>query len=60
MENNQRIKCQVESCKFQNNDYCTLKEILISYITDNYEATKNKETLCRSFECSKNKTETTK
>lgn len=55
MENNQKIKCEVESCKFQDENYCTLKEILISYITDNNKATKNKETLCKSFECSKNK-----
>ena len=53
MENNQKIKCNVASCKFQNSDYCTLQEILVSYNNCGYnEATKNSETLCQSFECS--------
>lgn len=46
MENNQRIKCNVASCKFHNSDYCTLKEILVD---SNNKATNKKETLCRSF-----------
>ena len=58
MENNQKIKCDVESCKFQNSELCTLKEIQVGHSNEN--VTKEKETLCKSFECSKQKTETLK
>lgn len=58
MNNSQTIKCQVESCKFQNNDNCTLKEILVGSLQ--LEPTKDKETLCKSFECDKEKTEASK
>lgn len=58
MENNQKIKCQVESCKFQNSDYCMLKEILVGYSYNANNVTTNNETLCKSFECDQEKTET--
>lgn len=58
MKNNQIIKCEVESCKFQNDDNCTLRKILVGSVCN--ETTKDKETLCRSFECDKEKTETSK
>lgn len=58
MEKRQIIKCKVESCKFQDSDNCTLKEILVSSSCN--EATEDKETLCKSFECDKEKTETSK
>ena len=58
MEKNQKIKCNVESCKFQDCDCCTLDEIQVGCNCGCKEAIKNKETLCRSFECSKEKTET--
>lgn len=53
MEKNQIIKCKVESCKFQNDNNCMLKEILVSSSCDN--TTKNKETLCKSFEYKKDR-----
>jgi len=45
----QTIKCGVTTCKFQNNQKCTLEEIKV----DNSEgkATKKNETACKSFEC---------
>ena len=58
MKNNQKIKCNVKSCKFQNSDLCTLTEIQIGSNHEN--VTKDKETLCESFECNKEKTETSK
>lgn len=58
MENNQTIKCKVESCKFQDDNNCTLREILVNSICN--DVTKNKETLCQSFKCSDKKTETPK
>lgn len=55
--NDQKIKCNVESCKFQDCNCCTLNEIEVGCSCSNDKATKNKETLCKSFECSKRKTE---
>ena len=45
------IKCEVESCKYNNkaNSYCTLNEIKVSSTCDNCNARK-KETICDSFE----------
>ena len=62
MKNNQTIKCKVESCKFQDNscDCCTLDEIHVGCSCGCDEATKDKETFCKSFECDKEKTETSK
>jgi len=47
--NNQIIKCKVLSCKFQNDNKCTLKEILVNSICN--EVTRNKDIICQSFEC---------
>jgi len=46
---NQTIKCKVVSCKFQSDNKCNLKEILVNSICN--EVTKNKDTICQSFEC---------
>jgi len=51
---NQKINCNVESCAFQNDSFCTLKEILIDN-SENHEANKIKETVCKSFELDNNK-----
>lgn len=50
-ESNKSIKCEVESCKYNNkaNNYCTLSEIKVSSTCDNCNARK-KETICDSFE----------
>ena len=56
-KDNQKIKCKVESCKFQNDNNCTLDEIQVGCDCKHNEATKNQETLCRSFECDKKETE---
>lgn len=56
MNNNQKIKCNVESCKFQDCDCCTLKEIQVGCNCGCHEATEDQETLCRSFQCDKEKT----
>lgn len=53
MNNNQIIKCKVESCMFQDSNYCTLKQIQVGYNSNNKDALKNKETLCESFKCNK-------
>ncbi len=60
MENNQKIKCRVQSCKFQNSDNCTLEEIQVGCSCGSNEATKDKQTLCKSFECDNEKTDTDK
>ena len=54
---NQKIKCNVSSCKFQNSDYCTLKEILVGAMVKSNQVQDNDETLCRSFECDHEKGE---
>jgi len=46
---NQEIKCSVETCKFQNSDYCTLNKIQVGN-SNNHKAVKIKETACNSFE----------
>ena len=50
-DSNKSIKCEVESCKFNNkaDSYCTLNEIKVSSTCDNCNARK-KETICDSFE----------
>lgn len=60
MEQNQKIKCNVESCKFQNDACCTLKEIQVGCSCGCTEATNDQETLCKSFKCNHIKTETSK
>ena len=55
MENeNQKIKCDVESCDYQNNEgsYCTLDEIQVGSCCDT--PTTVDETACKSFKCSEN------
>ncbi len=48
---NQKIKCHVESCEFQNQDSekCTLDEIEVNCNCDPDEATDKDETICNSF-----------
>ena len=50
-DSNKSIKCEVESCKYNNkaDSYCTLNEIKVSSTWDNCNARK-KETICDSFE----------
>ena len=49
MGKDQKIRCEVESCKHQNEEErcCKLSEIK--------EATEEESTICRSFECDSNK-----
>lgn len=53
-DNNMSIKCDVESCKYNNQDdnYCTLNEVKISSSCDGCNA-KKKETICDSFKARK-------
>ena len=48
----QTIKCDVESCKYNNTDdkLCELDEIKVSCICDNDDCRSNDETICDSFE----------
>lgn len=50
MDNNKSIKCDVESCKYNNTSdkYCTLNEIKVSSTCNGCDA-KKKETICDSF-----------
>lgn len=49
-DNNKSIKCDVESCKYNNSsdNYCTLNEIKVSATCNGCDA-KKKETICDSF-----------
>lgn len=49
-----KIKCDVESCKHQNNEegICNLEEIQISCDCNNDDCECCEETVCQSFECS--------
>ena len=50
MDNNKSIKCDVESCKYNNasDNYCTLNEIKVSATCNGCDA-KKKQTICDSF-----------
>jgi len=45
----QLINCSVTTCRFQNNEKCTLNEIKVGNAVD--EALEKDETACKSFEC---------
>jgi len=53
-ESKQKINCNVESCKFQNDNLCTLKEILVGNCGVR-KVSDSLETFCESFECKKKK-----
>lgn len=50
-KNNQKIKCNVESCKYNDCDckLCTLKEIEVS--SDCRKAEEKDDTICDSYSC---------
>lgn len=56
---NQKINCDVESCKFQDDTdcKCTLDEIKVGCECGSKEVEKETATVCRSFECDNNKLE---
>lgn len=58
MDKNPSIKCDVESCKYNNcNDncgYCTLNEIKVSCTCPHDAAEKKDVTICDSFQCQDN------
>lgn len=47
---NQSIKCDVDSCKYQDCDCCTLDEIQVGYTDGCHDADIQSETNCESFE----------
>jgi len=53
MNKNQRIKCNVASCKFNNETakMCELEEILVSYCPDCDNGEAKDESMCDSYEC---------
>lgn len=57
----QKIKCDVESCKHQSTDTgcCCLKEIKVSCSCGCNEAEEKDVTICESFECDCSKTKET-
>ncbi len=54
-ENNQNIKCNVESCEYQDcgSHCCTLNEIEVGCTCGCDEAVDKKETICKNFKCDK-------
>lgn len=55
----QKIKCDVESCKYQDDKdcCCTLGEIKVGCDCGCREAAEESATICRSFECDNQKLE---
>jgi len=51
MEENQRINCTVETCKFNNRQrqFCELKQIIVAPMP-NCETKKPDESMCSSYE----------
>ncbi len=58
-ENNQKIKCDVHSCKHNNQDdnLCDLEEIKVSCTCDNDDCDCSNDTVCYSFEENDEKTD---
>lgn len=55
---NDKIKCDVESCKYNDGeDCCELESIEVSCTCDNCDCTDSAETVCKSFECNTEKCE---
>lgn len=54
---NEKIRCDVESCKYNNNEenYCELDSIQVSCTCDECECDDCNETICASFECDEEK-----
>ena len=53
---NKKIKCDVESCKYNDGeDYCELESIEVTCTCDNCDCKDSKETVCNSFECDEEK-----
>lgn len=52
MKTNNKIKCDVKSCNYNNTDknICNLNTIKISCTCDNESCTDQIETICQSFE----------
>ncbi len=56
-DNNQTIKCDVESCKYNDEEgTCELEEIQVGCDCDNDKCACSEETVCQSFEENENKT----
>ena len=49
MEGKQKIHCTVESCKYNEDNFCDLDELEISCICDKDVCEENEETICKSF-----------
>lgn len=57
-DNNQTIKCEVESCKYNDEEgTCELDEIKVGCDCDNDKCSCTEETVCQSFEEDKQKLE---
>ncbi len=53
-ERNQKIKCEVESCKYQNegdDGCCDLEQIQVGCDCGAKKVTTEKGAICKSFEC---------
>lgn len=57
MSKKQKIKCDVESCKYQDcgDGMCTLDSIKVGCTCNNDKCTCNDETICQSFSEDKDK-----
>lgn len=51
MKSNKNIKCDVETCKFNNcnDNYCTLKQIEVSCNASKDKINNKDETICNSY-----------
>ena len=56
MDNNQKIKCTVESCTFNNcdNNLCNLKQIEVQACQGCSSGTPEDESMCGSYRCKSN------
>ncbi len=44
------IKCDVKSCKYNDDKFCELEKLYISCICDKEKCLDREETICKSFE----------
>lgn len=50
MKKETKVNCEVESCKYNEDERCCLEELEISCTCDNDDCEEIEETVCRSFE----------
>lgn len=49
MNNKSLVKCDVDNCKYNNSNNCSLDTLNISYLSKKHNCTNKSETICNNF-----------